>query len=209
MTNPPTNPPNPAPASSPAASLEAEVQQSLFPIARSWKIASGVAAVMVVLALLGVGLTTTSNAVAPVYWVSLVPVFGLLCLAIAWSRARHEGRPPHTDVFRQVLHWVGIGVALALDFLIRGTGEESGTAAGLNALLLLALGCFLAGIHMEWIFTMVGALLTLTLVVVVKAEQYVWLIFVVGGLSVAAMFALQWLLSREHPHTSAPGAAGR
>jgi len=159
---------------------------------RTWKIALAVASVMVVLALVGIGLTTTDRAIAPQYWMSLVPVYGLLCIAFAWSRARQgEGSP--RMVFRQVLHWLAIAAALGLDFIIRRTGEETGVAAGFNALLLLALGCFLAGVHLEWLFTLVGLLLTATLLVAVRADQYLWLIVVVGVLVIAAMF---WVMRR-------------
>src|SRR5262245_56679473 len=166
---------------------EVQSRQSLH---RTWKIALAVASVMVVLALVGIGLTTTNRAIAPKYWMSLVPMYGLLCIAFAWCRARHgEGSP--RMVFRQVLHWLAIAGALGLDFIIRGTGEETGVAAGFNALLLLALGCFLAGVHLEWLFALVGLLLTATLLVVVRAEQYLWLIVIVGAVAAAAMI---WLV---------------
>src|SRR5262249_41815077 len=143
----------------------------LFPIARSWKVAAAVAAIMVLLAMLGVAITTASRALAPLYWISLLPLFGGLCLAAPWGRAPAAGAAERRPlVLRQLWHWLGIGIALGLDFLIRGTGEESGTGAGLNALLLLALGCYLAGVHLEWIFTLVGGLLTLTLIVLTQAE---------------------------------------
>jgi hypothetical protein len=158
---------------------------------------------MVLLALLGVALSSASNSVAPVYWVSLVPVYGLLCLGIAWTRARQAEQAVRPEVMRQLLHWLGIGVALALDFLVRGTEVETGKAAGLNALLLLALGCYLAGVHLEWVFAIVGVLLSLALVVVTKAEEYIWLIFVVSGLAVAAMFAVQWFFGKAHSNKSA------
>jgi predicted PurR-regulated permease PerM len=87
-------------------------------------------------------------------------------------------------VLRQLCHWLGIGVALSLDFYIRGSGEESGAGAGLNALLLLALGCYLAGVHFDWLFAPVGVHLTLALIILTKADQYLWLLFVVGFVSV-------------------------
>jgi hypothetical protein len=161
---------------------------------------------MVVLALLGVALSSASNSAAPVYWVSLVPIYGLLCLGIAWTRARQNEEAVRPAIIRQLLHWLGIGVALALDFVIRGTQVETGKAAGLNALLLLALGCYLAGIHLEWIFTLVGVLLSIALVVVTKAEEYIWLVFVVGGLAIAAMLAVQWFLGKGH--SGHPGTQG-
>jgi len=174
----------------------------LFPVARSWKVAITVGIVMVLLAMLGVGLTTTSRDIAPAYWVSLVPVYGLLCVAMAHARARHEGQGQQTLVVRQVLHWLGVAVALALDFAVRGTGEETGRASGLNALLILALGCFLAGVHLEWLFAVVGLLLALTLIIIATAEEYLWLIFIVGGLAIAGMLALQWMMGKKRAATA-------
>jgi hypothetical protein len=171
-------------------------RRPLFPISGSWKIACAVAVIMVLLALLGIGLTTTSSAAASTYWISLVPIYGLLCVSLAWARARNDPAVRRPDVIRQVFHWLGIGVAVGLDFYIRGTGVETGIATGMNALLLLALGCYLAGIHLEWLFVLVGMLLTLALLIVAKADQYLWLIFVVGGLVIAAMLAFGWLLGK-------------
>src|SRR5262249_1853314 len=59
--------------------------------------------------------------------------------------------------------------------------------AGFDALLLLAVGCFLAGVHLEAIFALVGVLLTATLFVLVKADQYLWILFAVGLAILAAI----------------------
>jgi hypothetical protein len=68
---------------------------------------------------------------------------------------------------------------------------ESQQTAGFNALLLLALGCFLAGVHLDWSFGLVGLLLALTLVCAAKAEQYLWLLFVVGVVVIGVLL-LAW-----------------
>src|SRR6185312_15806580 len=141
-------------------------------IKRSWTVATIVAVAMVMLALLGVALSTAGASIVPAYWISLVPVYGVLCVGTAWSRAGAGGRFERALVVRQVLHWLGIAVALGTDYYLRGTGKESGVAAGLNALLLLALGCYLAGVHLAWLFSVVGGLLTLTVIIVAKAEKY-------------------------------------
>ena len=75
---------------------------------------------------------------------------------------------------------------------VRGTGEESGVAAGFDALLLLAVGCFLAGVHLEAVFALVGALLTVTLLVLVKANQYFWILFAVGAAVLALIGCFLW-----------------
>jgi hypothetical protein len=166
-----------------------------YPLPRTWKVAMGVAIVMVVLAMIGVGLTTTNRAAAPKYWLSLVPVYGLLCVAVAWFRKRHgaKGRL----IVQQVLHWLIIAAAIWLDFYVRSTGEMTGEAAGLNAMLLLSVGCLLAGVHLEWMFAVVGVLLAITLMLAVKAEQYLWLAFVIGAILVAAMFGVMRVRARS------------
>jgi hypothetical protein len=175
-----------------------EGQKVTITIHRSWKIAAVTSVVMVLLALIGVGLTTASSGAAPVYWISLVPVYGFLCIGTACSHKRSDGGLDRSAILRQVLHWLGIALALWLDFFIRGTGAESGLGAGLNALLLLALGCYLAGVHLHTQFTGVALLLTLTLIVGAKADQYLWMIFIVGALSVAAMVGLMFARGALH-----------
>src|SRR5262249_44738122 len=150
MSVPSTNSPIPTgSAASPQQRVTADDQQPILPIHRNWKIASVIAAIMVLLALLGVALTTTGKSAAPPYWISLAPIFGVLCAGTAWARHRHAAGLRREEVLRQGLHWLGVAVALGVDFVVRNTGEETGQAAGLNAMLLLALGCFLAGVHLE------------------------------------------------------------
>jgi hypothetical protein len=173
-----------------------DTPQGAFPVHRSWKIAMIVAIGMVLLALLGVGLCTAEggkSATASVYWMALVPVYAIMCIWTAWTRTGQGSIFSIPLVNRQIFHWLGIGVALGLDFMIRRTGEESGMGSGMVALLLLALGCYLAGIHFEWLFVLVGILLSLTLIMVAEAEQYLWLVFVVGLVAILAMLGLNRL----------------
>lgn len=177
---------------------------SSFLARQVWKIAVTIAVVTVLLALLGVGLTTTNKSIAPTYWMSLVPVYGLLCIATAWVRTR-RGEGDIRVVVRQVFHWLGIAAAVGLDFFIRGTGEETGVGAGFNALLLLALGCFLAGVHFESLFLVIGLILTLALVAVVRADQYMWLIVGAGLVVIGAIGGLMWLRIKARRRLSSAG----
>lgn len=161
---------------------------------RAWIMVTAAAVLMVLLALLGVGLTTTNRPMARTYWMVLVPVYGVLCVVTALIRGRHDPAANRYMVARQFFHWLGVAIALALTFLIQGAGEESSQAAGLNALLLLAAGCYLAGVHLELQFVVVGLFLTLIMVIVARFEQYMWLIFLIGGVLIAALGAMWWLL---------------
>lgn len=176
----------------------------LFPVHRSWKVALIVTIVMLLLALLGVGLTTTNRAIAQPYWMSLVPVYGLLCIMVAWSRVQ-RGEGGRYLVLQQFFHWFGVAAAIGLEFFIRRSSLETGTAAGFNSLLLLALGCFLAGVHLEWLFAVVGVLLAMLLFVVDNVEQYIWLVMVIG---IVVLIGLTWLMRTLGRTVEKPAAGG-
>jgi hypothetical protein len=149
----PAAPPAPGPTLSPKE-REGAAPEPTFVIPVSWKAAMAAAVIMVVLALVGVGLANTDPRFVETYWICLVPVYGLLCVATAWRKAGkvYGGRA----ILTQFLHWLGIALAVAVDYWVRGSAVETGTAAGLNAMLLLALGCYLAGVHLEPLFAVVG-----------------------------------------------------
>lgn len=165
------------------------VTSEVSSLMKSWRFASIVAGIMILLAMIGVGLTTTNSSYSRHYWVWLVPVYGILCIGTAWSRGSKGLKRDFSGVMQQVFHWLGVGVAISLDFLIKATGEETTSASGLSALLVLALGCYLAGVHLDWLFAIVGVLLTVTVLIIAKAEQYRWLIFVIGAVVLVAIFS--------------------
>jgi hypothetical protein len=205
MSNQPADLPGVSNPGSPAvAQPSPSKRQSFFQITPARKIGTIAGAIMIVLALIGVGLTTSRSEIALTYWIWLVPVYGLLCIATAGARQWHEKGLRQLQLVRQVAHWLGIGLALWIDFLIRRAGEETATAAALNAMMLLALGCYLAGVHLEWHFILVGAVLLLATITVAKANQYSWLIFVVGAFAVVAMLGWRWLITRWHTRKAAP-----
>lgn len=153
------------------------------------RLAIAIGVVMVLLALTGVGLASARPKMGRIYWISMVPTFGLLCVATAYFTAR-KGQFELGQVYRQALHWLGITAAMCIDFAVLRSGAESEQAAGMVALLLLAVGCFTAGVHFQWLFMLVGVLLAVTLCVIAVAEEYMWLIFVAGICVVLLMLAL-------------------
>lgn len=175
--------------------------RSVFPFDASWKATGAIALIMVLLALLGVGLATLNPVLARKYWMTLIPIYGVLCTVTAWRRSQQAGAAGGKLVLRQILHWLGIGGAVLLDFAIRSSGAEAQISFGFNALLLLALGCFLAGVHLDWSFGLVGLLLALTFVFAAKAEQYLWLLFLLGVLLVGVL-VLAWRRIGDEGHRS-------
>ena len=159
-----------------------------------------IAGIMALLALAGTAITLADATWARTYWLFLVPIYGALCVFVAWQRTGQFGG----TVMRQILHWLSVAVAMVLDFaFLQGTGAQTAAATGLSSLLILSLGCVLAGIHLEWLFALVGLLLALILVVVSVAKQYLTIAFLVAGLA-ALGFAAYWVMGRRAPPDPSP-----
>jgi hypothetical protein len=153
-----------------------------------------IAGIMALLALIGTGITLANASWARTYWLILVPIYAALCAYTAWHRTGQFGG----TVMRQILHWLAVAAAIALDFaFLQSSGGQAATATGLNSLLILALGCVLAGIHLEWLFALVGLLLAAIFMVVTLAQEYLLMAFLIGLAVVVIFFAAQWIMRRR------------
>ena len=149
------------------------------------------AGIMALLALVGTGIALADASWARTYWLTLVPIYGTLCVLAAWySTGQFTG-----SVIRQILHWLSVAAAIALDFTLLRRGEQAAAGSGLSSLLILALGCLLAGIHLEWLFALVGLLLLAIFAIVSTAQQYVTIAFLIAA-AAALVFAAYSAIKR-------------
>jgi len=72
--------------------------------------------VLIALSIIGIGITDFSPADSYKYWVAMVPIFCGACLILEWSRVRGRGFKWTTLLRTQLLHWVGLLVAVRLVF---------------------------------------------------------------------------------------------
>jgi hypothetical protein len=149
-------------------------------------VAAILAVIMMLLALIGAGAALANASWAERYWLYLVPIYGVICTIAAWFHTRRIDRA----VIRQILHWCAVGLTILVDFnFLHHSGEQTATATGLSSLLLLALGCLLAGIHLEWMFALVGLLLLATAVFVSVAQEYMALVLLIGVILIGVILA--------------------
>ena len=113
----------------------------------------------------------------------------------SWTRRASTGRFTGS-VIRQILHWLSVAAVIALDFALLRRGEQGAAGTGLSSLLILALGCLLAGIHLEWLFALVGLLLLAIFTVVSVAHQYATIAFLAAA-SAALVLAAYWAWGRR------------
>jgi hypothetical protein len=182
--------------------MSTEYRNSLAgePARRGRTLAKMTAIAMVLLAMVGAAVTLADAAWARTYWLTLVPIFGVMCTIAAWDDTRALDRM----VVRQILHWLSVGLAIILDFnFLQGRGEQTAAATGLSSLLILALGCLLAGIHLDWLFAVVGLLLLLMVVLVSIAQEYLALVFLAGVLVIGFLLGAQWFVRRRQDRGAA------
>jgi hypothetical protein len=141
---------------------------------------------LVVLSIAGIAVIDFSARYGLWYWLAMVPVFGGASIASGWSRAR--GSRSLSRVLRaQLLHWVGLLLAVYLVYLLQATGRLNSEDAGVVALLALSLTTFLAGVHFDWRFCVLGAVLGLAVACAALIHDFFWILLVVVVLAGAGL----------------------
>jgi hypothetical protein len=156
-----------------------------------------VVGVLCVLVMVGLFLTNVNHLRARFYWSAMFPIFGIASL---WHEllgpSRHEG-PVWKRILRQALHWLGPIVAVRIIFLQLERGQMDADAVALMTLVILAVTCFMAGVHMDKTCYWVSAVLALAAVFGTEVEAYFWLLVAIAILAIAVtVFAATQLRRR-------------
>ena len=147
--------------------------------------------VMLILALIGMGITQASSGGGWEYWGLLVLVYGLISIAVTWRQAKNRGEPIWRMIRKQVLHWGGALVTFKLLFLLERTDIVSREAASELSVILLSLVCYLAGVHFQWMFMLIGLVVGIMALTLAYLEQYMvigWIIVIPSTLAATWLF---------------------
>jgi hypothetical protein len=155
-----------------------------------------VVGVLGLLVMFGLFLSNYSSEKAGFYWCAMFPVFGIACLAHELAAGRAYEVPLWRILMRQVLHWVGPIIAVKILFMQHARGQMSTDAVALTIILLLAVTCFLAGVHFDRSFYWVSAFLALAAVIGTEIETYLWFAVVLALIAIA-IAALSAILLRR------------
>lgn len=132
------------------------------------------------LSILGIGITDFSRNLALWYWLAMVPVFAAVSIWVGWKRARKLGDSVARILLTQLLHWAALLLAVYLIYLFQYTGRVNYADAGLVALLALALTTFLAGVHTDWRFCVLGIVLGMTAGAAALVEEFFWVLLLLA-----------------------------
>jgi len=143
-----------------------------------------------VLVMIGLFLTNISHLHARYYWSAMFPVFGILSLWHELKRPRSVPGPVWKLILVQALHWLGPIVAVQIIFLQLARGQMDADAVALVTLVILAVTCFLAGVHMDRAFYWVSVALVFAAVIGTEVEAYIWALLAIAIVALAiAVFA--------------------
>jgi hypothetical protein len=158
------------------------------------------------LAMIGMFLTNVNHLEARFYWSAMFPIFGLVSL---WHElvgpSPHEG-PVWKRTLIQALHWLGPIVAVRIIFLQLARGQMDADAVALVTLLILAVTCFMAGVHLDRSFYWVSAVLAFAAVIGTEVEAYLWMLVAIAVVAIAiTVFAAIALHRRKNTELAHAG----
>jgi hypothetical protein len=141
--------------------------------------------VLSVLVMIGLFLTNVSHLHARYYWSAMFPIFGIVSLWHELAGPNSNPGPLWKRVLRQVLHWLGPIVAVQIIFLQLARGQMDADSVALVTLVILAVTCFMAGVHLDRSFYWVSAALAFAAVVGTEVEAYLWMLAAIAIVAVA------------------------
>lgn len=108
------------------------------------------------------------------YWSIAGPSGFVASAYLGWRHARRVGQASSADGTRYLLHWGGVLAAIALAVFLKVRHEIPARDLHAVILLILALGYFTGGVHLDRPFLWVGLLMAAGFVVVTMATWYAW-----------------------------------
>jgi hypothetical protein len=147
---------------------------------------------ILVLTVCGVGYVSMTRQPIFVYWELLALFIAAICIFAGWRRAR-DSQERWRVVWTQLLHWGAFLIAMSLVFFPSVQAIVNADAASLIILLLLALGTFVAGVHISsWRMCLNGAVMALSVPAIAWIDQAALIVTLVFIVVAAGATAFLW-----------------
>jgi hypothetical protein len=147
--------------------------------------------IVLVLTLLGVAYTSISHQPLIGYWEFLALAMGVVCIGTGWLHT-HTNEARFRMVWTQVLHWVAFLVAMNIIVLSDVQKLLTAPGTGLALLMLLALGTFVAGVHISWQICILGLIMALLVPAIAWLTSYALFLTLGGAALVGIAVTFFW-----------------
>lgn len=151
---------------------------------------------IMLLALLGVGITDYNAASAHGYWRYLMLAMAVLTTLWGVWRTRKLGLAQGSKLlYQQSILWGSTLVAMLVIYLLQAEGRLDFEITGLMVLLVLALATFIDGMLVSWKLYIVGLVLLLALLLATYVEAFLWMIVLAAVVMITLVLAfVAWKL---------------
>ncbi|OQX14115.1 MAG: hypothetical protein BWK73_10205 [Thiothrix lacustris] len=154
---------------------------------------------IMLLALLGVGITDYSVSRAHSYWRYLMIVMAVLTTLWGVWRSRKLGLAHGSKLlYQQMILWGAALTAMMMIYLLQAAGRLDFEITGLMILLVLALVTFIDGMLVSWKLYLVGLILLMALLLAMYVEAFLWMIVLAALLAVALVVVFVMWKIRSH-----------
>ncbi len=153
--------------------------------------------VVLFLTLFGIAYTSFSKRPFILYWEFLALVVGVVCVWTGWRRASDRDARARL-IWTQALHWLAFLAAMNLLLLSTVQSMLNADATGLAILMLLALGTFIAGVHMlAWEICVLGVVMAFFVPAIAWIEESALLLLMAAVVLVGIGLTFWWIGSRR------------
>jgi hypothetical protein len=146
--------------------------------------------IVLVLTIGGVAYSSLLDRPLVFYWEFLAMVLALVCISTGWPHAI-DNKARIRMIWTQAFHWVAFLVAMSILLLPSVQSVISPAASGLALLTLLALGTFVAGVHVAWQLCFLGVIMGLCVPAIAWLQQSS-LVLVLGAIAIAGIALVIW-----------------
>src|SRR5262245_30337514 len=147
--------------------------------------------VVLVMTMIGVAYTSAARQPLVLYWEVLALTVFAVCVFAGWKRT--EGRDARLRMlWTQALHWLAFLAAMNIVLLPGVQRVLTASSTGLTLLMLLALGTFVAGIHLSLRICLLGLVMALAVPAIAWLKQYALFLLLDGFALVAIAGGISW-----------------
>lgn len=170
-------------------------EESLVTVKRRFHIEEAILIVLLILSLVGMGITDFSPADGFAYWLIMVLVFAVFAIVIGWLQSKQRADDFKTVLREQAIHWGTSLLVVGGAFLVEKSSRITPEDAGLVILLILSLATMLDGLRVGWHFSLVGLFLGCSAVIAAYTEHFLWIELLIA--IVIVVLTILWEFWRE------------
>ena len=145
-----------------------------------FRLEEGILIFLLILSLVGMGLTDFYPKDVYLYWLGLMAVFAISATVISWLRCKQKQLGFKRIIAEQSLHWGGVALVAGALFSSLYIGRINAENTGIVLLLVLALAVLLDSLRVGWRFSVIGLFLGCSAAISIHIDKFLWMEFLLA-----------------------------